>query len=272
MHHHHHRRCAAACIYDATISTTGKRDMDPGASAGLWAARAPRAASCCLAPTSSFPADRLAEQRVHPQHLPYMHQHAYSIAKTTVDWVFAAVPCLNTNLSARIAGASPPGSTWKPPPLPVPDPPVTAQEVEPFIVGGQVYQQAHKAAQKVQLEEHVCALQNQQPLDPAIVRAPPPGHRRGRRRRRTRRWKGQRKRRGMTRMCHGALDGAEWVAAWTSTCASASPSDLSKLKFKFTQRRPRCALRGRRQRRGAGHCRAGRRRSRRGAIHRSRCP
>jgi hypothetical protein len=40
---HHHRRRAASCIYDARISTTGKKDMDPGASssAGLWAARAP---------------------------------------------------------------------------------------------------------------------------------------------------------------------------------------------------------------------------------------
>jgi hypothetical protein len=50
---------------------------------------------------------------------------------------------------------------------------VTAQEEEQHIMG-QAYQQAHKAAQKAQLEAHVPALQNQQPLDLTIVRAPPP--------------------------------------------------------------------------------------------------
>ncbi len=43
---------------------------------------------------------------------PYMRQHANTIAKATVDWVFAAVPCLNTNLRANYAGALPPEDTW----------------------------------------------------------------------------------------------------------------------------------------------------------------
>ncbi len=36
---------------------------------------------------------------------PHMRQHANTIAKATVDRVFAVVPCLNTNLSANYAGA-----------------------------------------------------------------------------------------------------------------------------------------------------------------------
>ncbi len=39
---------------------------------------------------------------------------------------------------------------------------------------GQAYNVAHKAAQKAQMEAHVRALQNQQPLDPGMVRAHPP--------------------------------------------------------------------------------------------------
>jgi hypothetical protein len=106
--HHYHRRRAAACIYDAPpISTTGKKDMDPGASssAGLWAARALPAAA--WRPACPF---------------PYMRQHADAIAKATVDWVFAVVPGLDKNeLRARFAGVTLPGSTWKPfPPPPGP--------------------------------------------------------------------------------------------------------------------------------------------------------
>jgi hypothetical protein len=40
-----------------------------------------------------------------------------------------------------------------------------AQEAEARIMG-QAYNAAHKAAQKAQMEAHVRALQNQQPLDP----------------------------------------------------------------------------------------------------------
>jgi hypothetical protein len=94
--------------------------------------------------------------------------HADTIAKATVDLIFAVVPCLNTNLRARFASATPPPeSTWKPPP--VPDPPVTAQEEEARVEQAQ----AHKAAQMAQMEAHVHALQNPQPLDPGMVRAPP---------------------------------------------------------------------------------------------------
>jgi hypothetical protein len=78
-----------------------------------------------------------------------MRQHADTIAKAIVDRVFAAVPGLNTNLSARFAGALLPGSL-------VP------------------YQQAHKAALAAGREAHVRSLQNPPPPDPTIVRAPPP--------------------------------------------------------------------------------------------------
>jgi hypothetical protein len=96
--------------------------MDPGAplssSAGFWAARA----------RPSPLTDWRNNARPPGGAFPYVRQHADTIAKATVDRVFAAVPGLNTNLRARFAGAPPPGSPWKPPPHIVP------------------YQQAHKAA------------------------------------------------------------------------------------------------------------------------------
>ncbi len=146
-------RCAAPCIYNAPISTTGKKDVDPGASssAGFWAARALPIAT--WRPAGAF---------------PYMRRHSDAFAKATVDWVFAVVPSLNTNLRARFAGVMPPpGSTWK---LPlVTDPPVRAQEEACM---GQ--EQAHQVEQKAQMETYVRAMQNPPLLSPDMVRAPAP--------------------------------------------------------------------------------------------------
>jgi hypothetical protein len=43
---------------------------------------------------------------------PYMRQHANTIAKATVDRVFAAVPGLKNAARANYAGAPPPEDTW----------------------------------------------------------------------------------------------------------------------------------------------------------------
>ncbi len=43
---------------------------------------------------------------------PYMRQHANTIAKATVDRVFAVVPCLKNASRANYAGAPPPENTW----------------------------------------------------------------------------------------------------------------------------------------------------------------
>jgi hypothetical protein len=104
-----------------------------------------------LSSLSSFPPTPLGYNARPPGGaFPYMRQHADTIAKAIVDRVFAAVPGLNTNLSARFAGAPLPGSL-------VP------------------YQQAHKAALAAGREAHVRSLQNPPPPDPTIVvRAPPP--------------------------------------------------------------------------------------------------
>jgi hypothetical protein len=94
---------AATCIYDAPISTTGKKDVDPGASlslADLWAARAPPAAAW---PPPPLPPPPLTDWRNNARPhgaCPYMRQHANAIAKATVNRVFAAVPGLN-NKPAR---------------------------------------------------------------------------------------------------------------------------------------------------------------------------
>jgi hypothetical protein len=129
---------------DTIISTTtGKKAlMDPGASlsssAGLWAARAPPPLTDWRNNSPPPPSGAF----------PYMRQHANTIAKVTVNGVFAAVPGLDAKLRARFSDPPPPNLI--------------------------LYQQAHKAAQAAQLTAHVNALQNPPPPDPTIVRAPPP--------------------------------------------------------------------------------------------------
>jgi hypothetical protein len=145
--------------------------MDPGASssAGLWAARAPPAAA--WRPPPPLTDGRNNARPSCP--FPYMRRNADAFAKATVDRVFAAVPGLNKNeLRERFAG--PPGSTWKPPPLP--DPPVRAQEEARM---GQAHQHPHQAAQQAQMEAYVRAQQNppvraQPLLSPDMMRLPAP--------------------------------------------------------------------------------------------------
>jgi hypothetical protein len=114
--------------------------MDPS-SASLWAARAPPPLTDWRNNAPPPPGGALPSYMMR-------QQHPKTIAKATVDRIFAAVPCLNAKLCSRFSDP--------PPPNLIP------------------YQQAHKAAQAAQLTANVNALQNPPPPDPTILRAPPP--------------------------------------------------------------------------------------------------